>query len=32
VPERTQVDGGQGLRIPLEAGYGGEAFSVRELR
>jgi hypothetical protein len=32
VPERTQVDGGQGPRIPLEAGYGGEAFSVRELR
>ncbi len=32
VPERTQVDGGPGLRIPLEAGYGGEAFSVPELR
>ena len=31
VPERTQVDGGPGLRIPLEAGYGGEAFSVRGL-
>jgi 8-oxo-dGTP pyrophosphatase MutT (NUDIX family) len=32
VPELTQVDGGPGLRIPLDAGYGGEAFSVRELR
>ena len=32
LPERTQVDGGPGLRIPLEAGYGGEAFSVPELR
>ena len=32
VPERTQVDGGPGLRIPPEAGYGGEAFSVGELR
>ncbi len=31
LPERTQVDGGPGLRIPLEAGYGGEAFSVRGL-
>jgi len=31
VPERTRVDGGPGLRIPLEAGYGGEAFSVRGL-
>ena len=28
VPERTQVDGGPGLRIPLVAEYGGEAFSV----
>ena len=32
LPERTEVDGAPGLRIPLEAGYGGEAFSVRELR
>jgi 8-oxo-dGTP pyrophosphatase MutT (NUDIX family) len=32
VPERTQVDGGPGLRIPLEAGYGGEAFAAPELR
>jgi 8-oxo-dGTP pyrophosphatase MutT (NUDIX family) len=32
LPERTEVDGGPGLRIPLEAGYGGEAFSVPELR
>ncbi len=31
LPERTEVDGGPGLRIPLEAGYGGEAFSVRGL-
>jgi 8-oxo-dGTP pyrophosphatase MutT (NUDIX family) len=30
-PERIEVDGGAGLRIPLEAGYGGEAFSVRGL-
>ncbi len=27
-PERVTVDGGPGLRIPAEAGYGGEAFSV----
>ncbi len=27
-PEKTIVDGGPGLRIPAEAGYGGEAFSV----
>ncbi len=32
VPERTQIDGGPGLRIPLEAGYGGEAFRVSGLR
>jgi 8-oxo-dGTP pyrophosphatase MutT (NUDIX family) len=31
VPERTQVDGAPGLRIPLEAGYGGEEFSVSGL-
>jgi 8-oxo-dGTP pyrophosphatase MutT (NUDIX family) len=31
LPEQTQVDGGPGLRIPLEAGYGGEAFSVSGL-
>jgi 8-oxo-dGTP pyrophosphatase MutT (NUDIX family) len=31
LPQRTQVDGGPGLRIPLEAGYGGEAFSVKGL-
>ena len=30
-PERIEVDGGPGLRIPAEAGYGGEAFSVRGL-
>ncbi len=28
VPERTQVHGGPGLRIPLVADYGGEEFSV----
>ena len=27
-PEKMMVDGGPGLRIPAEAGYGGEAFSV----
>ncbi len=27
-PERVTVDGGPGLKIPAEAGYGGEAFSV----
>ncbi len=27
-PEKVTVDGGPGLRIPAEAGYGGEAFSV----
>jgi hypothetical protein len=32
LPERIEVEGGPGLKIPLEAGYGGEAFSVRELR
>ena len=32
LPERTQVDGElPGLRIPLEAGYGGEAFYPRLL-
>ncbi len=31
VPERAEVDGGPGLRIPREADYGGEAFSVRGL-
>ena len=28
VPEKAMVDGGPGLKIPAEAGYGGEAFSV----
>ena len=28
LPERITIDGGPGLRIPVEAGYGGEAFSV----
>jgi 8-oxo-dGTP pyrophosphatase MutT (NUDIX family) len=27
-PEKITVDGGPGLKIPAEAGYGGEAFSV----
>ncbi len=27
-PEKVIVDGGPGLRIPVEAGYGGEVFSV----
>lgn len=31
LPERIEVDGGPGLRIPAEAGYGGEAFPVRGL-
>ena len=31
LPEAVRVDGGPGLRIPAEAGYGGEAFSVRGL-
>jgi 8-oxo-dGTP pyrophosphatase MutT (NUDIX family) len=31
VPERTEVDGGPGLRIPLEADYGGEEFSLKGL-
>ncbi len=31
LPEPVQVDGGPGLKIPPEAGYGGEAFSVRGL-
>ena len=28
MPEKIMVDGGPGLKIPAEAGYGGEAFSV----
>jgi hypothetical protein len=28
MPERTTVDGGPGLKIPAEAGYGSESFSV----
>lgn len=31
VPERIAVDGGPGLKIPAEAGYGGDAFSVAGL-
>jgi 8-oxo-dGTP pyrophosphatase MutT (NUDIX family) len=31
LPEAVEVDGGPGLKIPAEAGYGGEAFSVRGL-
>jgi 8-oxo-dGTP pyrophosphatase MutT (NUDIX family) len=31
-PERITLDGGPGLKIPAEAGYGGEAFSVVGLR
>ncbi len=31
VPERIEIDGVPGLKIPAEAGYGGEAFSVRGL-
>jgi 8-oxo-dGTP pyrophosphatase MutT (NUDIX family) len=30
LPERIEVDGGPGLKIPAEAGYGGEAFPVPE--
>ena len=30
-PEKIIVDGGPGLKIPAEAGYGGEAFSVAGL-
>ena len=30
-PQPVEVDGGPGLKIPAEAGYGGEAFSVRGL-
>jgi 8-oxo-dGTP pyrophosphatase MutT (NUDIX family) len=30
-PERIEVDGGPGLRISVEADYGGEIFSVRGL-
>jgi 8-oxo-dGTP pyrophosphatase MutT (NUDIX family) len=29
LPEKIEVGGGPGLRIPAEAGYGGEVFSVR---
>lgn len=29
LPEMVEVDGGPGLRIPAEAGYGGETFPVR---
>jgi len=28
LPEKTTVDGEPGLKIPAEAGYGGESFSV----
>ena len=31
LPEKIEVDGGPGLKIPAEAGYGGEVFSVRGL-
>jgi len=31
LPEPVEVDSGPGLRIPAEAGYGGEVFSVRGL-
>jgi len=31
LPEAVEVDGGPGLKIPAEAGYGGEAFSARGL-
>ena len=31
LPERVSVDGGPGLKIPAEAGYGGEVFSVAGL-
>ena len=31
LPEKIEVEGGPGLRIPAEAGYGGETFSVRGL-
>ena len=31
LPERVSVDGGPGLRIPAEAGYGGEVFSIAGL-
>ena len=31
LPEKILVDGGPGLKIPAEAGYGGEAFSVAGL-
>ncbi len=31
LPETVEIDGGPGLKIPAEAGYGGEAFSVRGL-
>ena len=31
LPEKVTVDGGPGLRIPAQAGYGGDVFSVRGL-
>ena len=31
LPEKIEFDGGPGLKIPAEAGYGGEVFSVRGL-
>jgi 8-oxo-dGTP pyrophosphatase MutT (NUDIX family) len=31
LPERIEVEGRPGLKIPAEAGYGGEAFSIRGL-
>ena len=31
LPEKIEVDGGPGLKIPAGAGYGGEAFSIRGL-
>jgi len=31
LPEKIAVDGGPGLKIPAEAGYGGEVFSVAGL-
>ncbi len=31
MPERVELDGGPGLKIPAAAGYGGESFSVRGL-
>ena len=31
LPEAIEIEGGPGLRIPPEAGYGGEVFSIRGL-